>query len=595
MYSQTFLFGTKLIQSNNYFSEEIGHGFINFHSITGCTEAEKALQAGGWTLRKSAEAALEEFSSTTECGVTAIAERAVLVYKIIVPNYGTYRISFKAIAPSNQPIEHMDLYCGRRNLVEHNISVKAGETYTRNFYASVTAYIPALSSIPNTEKAIYISVCGLHATISEIIVEEKTAPTLFIAGDSTLTDQSAPFPYYPHGSCGGWAQIMLSYFDSMAVCNQAHSGLTTNCFRDDGHWDIVKNNIKPGDIVMIQFGHNDQKRRNLSAFGGYINNLRWYCSQIKSFGATPIIISPISRIPIKDGTKFYSLLQTHALACKTAAEECNVPFIDLHALTFDYLCTLGETAAKEYFNPGDITHTNDFGAYKFASFVISEILNKKIEPIVSFISITEKSEFLPSSDTKTLPVEPSGSSPFDIHIPYVDIEGIPQYEFIEKAFKLGLLDPCIMHLHPTDIMPRAQFLMIYFKAIKMNGTRPYSGYYCDLSKSEWDSSYVETCLNENLIDSNTTNSQYFRPDDPLTYGEFASFLIRASISPKNDRNIGIDICYEKAKTLDLIPFNVSSHDFITRADCYKGLVVYMDKFAVSDQGLPSDVELHPVR
>ena len=77
---------------------------------------------------------------------------------------------------------------------------------------------------------------------------------------------------------------MLQYFDGLAVCNQAHGGMTTNCFRDDGHWDIVCRNIRPGDIFMMEFGHNDQKRRNLRPFGQYAANLRWYIHEIRKTG-----------------------------------------------------------------------------------------------------------------------------------------------------------------------------------------------------------------------------------------------------------------------------------------------------------------------
>lgn len=135
----------------------------------------------------------------------------------------------------------MMLFSGRRNFVERDIQLNPFESYSKSFFAFAAPYIPALTSIPCTEKAIYISITGKHALISELTIEKQDAPIIYIVGDSTLTDQNALFPYYPYGSCAGWAQVMTQYFDSVAICNQAHSGMTTNCFRDDRHWDIISN------------------------------------------------------------------------------------------------------------------------------------------------------------------------------------------------------------------------------------------------------------------------------------------------------------------------------------------------------------------
>lgn len=70
-------------------------------------------------------------------------------------------------------------------------------------------------------------------------------PTLFIGGDSTVRDYEGCYPYNPLTNGGSWGQNLLQYMDKMAVCNQAHSGLTTNCFREDGHWELVKANLRP--------------------------------------------------------------------------------------------------------------------------------------------------------------------------------------------------------------------------------------------------------------------------------------------------------------------------------------------------------------
>ena len=454
-----------------------------------------------------------------------------------------------------------------------------------SFITYVSPYIPAMTSIPMEEKAIYISYTGHHASISQITITETNAPVLYIAGDSTLTDQNALYPYYPYGSCGGWAQMLAQYFPTVAICNQARSGMTTNCFRDDGHWDIILKHIRPGDIVMLQFGHNDQKRRNLAAFGGYINNLRRYISEIRS------VISPISRIPFEDNGKFRSLLSTHALACQAVADECNVPFIDLHSLTLEKWIDLGEPDVHDYFM--DITHTNDYGANLIASYVVSEIQRQNIAPLTSCPVNPVSDTFTPDQDTKEVPSESTSGGTFDMDIPYVDIAGIPQYNNMVEALRLGLLDPCVMHLHPTAVMPRAQFLMVFFKALRLSGKRPYLGQFSDLSRYEWDSSYVQACIEENLIDPDTVSKTHFRPDDALSAAEYASFLIRGCHNV-TERNISLKECYSDAVAKGFLPDYYAPDAAITRADCYQGLVILMKYLHSTEQALPSDAELHPV-
>lgn len=592
MYAQTFNFGTELT-TDTLFTAKAGYGFVDQDHIDGKTKSEQSIYSGGWNIRQSEKKYWKENVKTTSNGIEIISDRHVIIFKVLVPDTGSYQVSVTSIAGESK-IENMSLFTGRRNLVERDIQIAPHNTYTKSFHTYVAPYIPAMTSIPCEEKAIYISLTGKNAVLSKIHIEKKEVPTLFIAGDSTLTDQNALFPYYPYGSCAGWAQVLLQYFENLAICNQAHSGMTTNCFRDDGHWDIVKRHLKSGDIVMIQFGHNDQKRRNLSAFGGYINNLRWYVNEIKKYGATPIILSPISRIPFMDDGKYRSLLASHALACKMAADECQIPFIDLHTLTLHMWSKLGEDTSKDYFMKGDITHTNDYGANQIASFVVSEILRQQIQPLVDLLSFTEKKVFHPASDTKEVPSEPAAGGMFDIELPYVDISEIPQYTYIKDALKKGLLDPCVMHLHPTECMPRAQFLMIYFKALRIAGERPYLGEFCDISRYEWDSSYVQACITNQLIDPTTVKHNRFRPDDPLTYAEFASFLIRGMQKNLQARNVSLNDCFIQAINYGFIDTTASFDEMITRADCYKGLVIFMNTLDNADLALPSDAEIHPV-
>ncbi len=581
------------IKDIQFYNSDVGFGLVDMIGISNEVSAAQALHAGGWTLRRAYAKDYYESILANESGIYTKDFRNVLIYRVDVPEFGTYRVSVKCMAPSGG-ISDMALFSGRRNLFDSGINVPEGITYEKDFFINVTPYIPALSYVPCEEKAIYISICGKNAGLSQITISKEDFPVLYMAGDSTLTDQNALTPFYPYKSCGGWAQFMSQYFENIAVCNYAHSGLTSNCFLDDGHWDILTRFLKKNDIVMIQFGHNDQKRRNLAAFTGYLNSLRWYIKKIREFGAIPIICSPISRIPFWDDEtkKYCSLLSDHALAAKKAADDLSAPFIDLHTLTFDRWVSLGENDVHDYFC--DSTHTNEYGGRLIARIVANEIKRQKITPLTDYLCYRTLPPFTPDMDTKEVPVEPAGFNMFDIKPPYMDIKDIPQYEGIKKAFKAGLLDPCIMHLHPEDSLPRAQVLMPLFKALRLEGSRPYHGKYVDINRYEWDSSFIERCIKEKLIDENTIKNDRFRPDDPLTALEFASLCERGLIKDIKKREIDLTASFTKAKEDNIIPHDTGENDILCRADIYSGLAEVSDLLGNEDKALPKDAEIHPV-
>ena len=222
----------------------------------------------------------------------------------------------------------------------------------------------------------------------------------------------------------------------------------------------------------------------------------------------------------------------------------------------------------------------------------------------STADISKKSDkpFMPDTDTKEIPEELPGRDIFRITPPYVDIKDIPEYKDIEKAFNYGLLDPCIMYLHPYAVMPRAQLLMVLFKAYRIAGIRPYKGSFKDIYKDEWDSGYVQALINERLVEE----SDFFYPDEPLTYEDFAAFLIRFMEKDKDKRNVPAKECLEKAKELGLIQvqskdkeaanenYEVAKGNYISRAQVYGALGRFMDIVGGAESSLPSDAEVHPV-
>src|SRR5271165_3464793 len=85
----------------------------------------------------------------------------------------------------------------------------------------------------------------------------NTVPQLYLAGDSTMADKPADLPEY------GWGQALPRFFSNPAIVhNHAMNGRSTRSFIDEGRWQKIVDALQPGDFVIIQFGHNDEKIEN---------------------------------------------------------------------------------------------------------------------------------------------------------------------------------------------------------------------------------------------------------------------------------------------------------------------------------------------
>lgn len=321
MYSRTYTFSGHLsdrmiqLPAEYMFQEEAGSGFIPYIEPVGKGK-DRFKGYAGWYPNPEVEQAREQIELLqTEYGVELHEEGWPLRFRAVVPEPGIYSVKIQ-IAGGEEGISKLNLYSGRRNLVRRDIQIAHGEIFTYQYRVHLCDYIPVVGQPPRDDLSVYITATGTIARISEIIIEKSEAPTLFLGGDSIVADYVTQYPYNPLTSGGSWGQHLLQYFNRAAIDNQAHGGMTTNCFRDDGHWEIVSQCIRPGDVFMFQFGHNDQKRRGLAAFTGYSASLRWYVHQVRSKGATPLIVTSLSRIPGQDDQGWYDLLEDHAEACR---------------------------------------------------------------------------------------------------------------------------------------------------------------------------------------------------------------------------------------------------------------------------------------
>jgi lysophospholipase L1-like esterase len=216
--------------------------------------------------------------------------------------------------------------------------------------------------------------CDEHPAVAAVaITAVPDLPTLFLIGDSTMTDQ----PREPHNS---WGQMITRFFGpGIVVASHAESGESARDFIGERRWPKVMSLIKPGDFVMIQFGHNDQHDRgpNPGAYASYTTFMKQYVADVRAHGATIILVTPMNRLAF-EGNTLVNTLGDFPDAVRKICREEQVPLVDLNAMSKVLYEALGPAQAPAVFATGpsgktDTTHQADYGSYELAQCVVRGI------------------------------------------------------------------------------------------------------------------------------------------------------------------------------------------------------------------------------
>ena len=203
--------------------------------------------------------------------------------------------------------------------------------------------------------------------------------TIHLMGDSTCADKDLKGGTNPER---GWGMIFRNFVDSdYKVVNYAQNGRSTKSFIDLGLWDKVEANLREGDYVFIQFGHNDAKQsdsvRYAAPYGAYQDNLRLFVRTAKEKGARPVLLTPVARRWFKNGKLDRNCHTDYPAAMKQVAAEEGIPLLDITTSTLDWLEGLGDEGSKPYFmistGKNDNTHTVASGARKVALLICDAI------------------------------------------------------------------------------------------------------------------------------------------------------------------------------------------------------------------------------
>ncbi len=224
---------------------------------------------------------------------------------------------------------------------------------------------------------------------------------IYSIGDSTMADK----PDRGDHPERGWCQYLKTLVvEGVVFENHGKGGRSSKSFIDEGRWDLVLEKLAPGDWVLIQFGHNDQKvydpARYTSAYTGFRANLERFVKEARDKGAKPLLMNSIARRKFnEDGT----LLDTHeaySLVARLTALELGVPFVDMTVLTEELVRDLGVEESKSLFVwaeagefeslPGgkqDNTHLNSVGAEKVSGLFLESIRKQELELSLLFLAL----------------------------------------------------------------------------------------------------------------------------------------------------------------------------------------------------------------
>ncbi|WP_436667233.1 GDSL-type esterase/lipase family protein [Latilactobacillus sakei] len=497
-----------------------------------------------------------------------------LIIQLAVKEKGNYQVILKLTTGIIEE-SNVAIFSNRRHMVVPQLKMKSNQKVAQTFLIHIASSINQIGEKASCDHQIYITFFGLPTenVQVDIKVEPVKIQTLHIMGDSISADDEAYLPYKPQMTWSGWGQHIGHWLNDVAINNQAHNGMTTVCFRDDGHWQLILDELQPGDIVLCQFGHNDQKRPYLEANGGYATNIRRYIREIKNKGAQVVLVTPLSRIPKRDrNQRLFDTLTSYELSLKQIGVEENVTVINLHEASFDLLCELQERSVlSNYFL--DAAHTNDWGAEIIAHQIVK--LMQESGVLTSKNIRLKKEELIAPEvgDKIRLDNEQPIAPTITPEIRYRDAQGLSEevQSSLKKAIATHLIDPCVLYLHPNSYISRGQFLYVLSQVAKPFERVAYTGGYVDISPYEWLAPYIEAARNAKLFDQRIIVADEFQSNKALNESELLSILVR-NMLPIEFRNVDLEDCKKIALEKKFIWKNFKPEKPVTRLQCYLAIV-----------------------
>ncbi|WP_042212348.1 rhamnogalacturonan acetylesterase [Paenibacillus borealis] len=280
-----------------------------------------------------------------------------------VPN-GNYTVTLEIGSADSSAVTTIREGLGRIRLLE--VKTGPGQITTRTFAVHVE------------DGTLKLAFGGAAPAVQKVMASRvSTIPTLFLAGDSTMTDQaSGQFPYT------GWGQMIGLYLgEGIAIANHARSGRSARTFIQESRLLRIAKRLRKGDFLLIQFAHNDEKETEEGSgpFTTYQQYLKQYIDLARSAGAYPVLVAPMHRRFFAEDGAIRNTHGDYIEAMRQLAVREAVPFVDLASLSKTYFEELGEARSRQVFlwaEPGqyanlpegaaDNTHFSEAGAIEIA-------------------------------------------------------------------------------------------------------------------------------------------------------------------------------------------------------------------------------------
>ena len=225
----------------------------------------------------------------------------------------------------------------------------------------------------------FITLITMSIMTLVMMTSSNKAFTIYLIGDSTMANKDIE----KEGRERGWGMALQGFFaEEVYIDNRALNGRSTKSFIEEGHWQKVLNDLKPGDYLVIQFGHNDEKPkadRHTDPGSTFDYNLAKFVRETREHGGIPVLMNCVVRRnffvqapendddeklrtqTFQDGVKMVegdSLIDTHGLyrvAPRDVAKRMNCHFVDANQITHDLEQGLGPEGSKRlhmWFLPG---------------------------------------------------------------------------------------------------------------------------------------------------------------------------------------------------------------------------------------------------
>ncbi|HSU68362.1 MAG TPA: rhamnogalacturonan acetylesterase [Tepidisphaeraceae bacterium] len=342
-----------------------------------------------------ATATAQKFDSMTGEGWAPGAGSSVCLkppcyFQAKVAKEGNYRVT--VILGDRQLATTTTIKAELRRLMVEKVETKKGEFVTRTFL--VNTRTPRFDGgevrLKDREKtteavawdeAIDLEFTNTRPAVASIEIAPVNVPTLYIAGDSTSTDQ----PREPFNS---WGQMITAFFKpEIAVANQGESGESLRGFVAERRLAKLMSVIRAGDWLFIQMGHNDQKERGegVGAFTTYKQSLREFIQLTRDHGATPVLVTPMNRLTFDAAGRITNSLGDYPEAVRQTGGEEHVAVIDLNAMSKQLYEALGTNQAHNAFAGNDTTHHSDYGSYELAKCVVEGIREANL-PLAKYLA-----------------------------------------------------------------------------------------------------------------------------------------------------------------------------------------------------------------